>query len=119
MSLADAYATVIREEKSDIKRLIAFMKSRGHLSLLPQVVRILERDPIDESKPVALIAKEGDAKKFASEIREALSRLKVAGEPTISVDPRIVGGYTLRAGSQLVDRSFRSALISIYQKTIS
>jgi len=114
MSLANAYAKVLRDvPEKDIpaylKKLVAFMKSRGHLSLLPQVVRILEREPAGGGEPVAVVAKEADAKKFAAELRGA----------RVIVDPRAVGGYTLRTGSQLIDKSFRSALIAIYQKTVS
>lgn len=114
MSLANAYAKVLRDVPTKdvpayLPRVLAFMKGRGHLSLLPQVVRILEREPSDTGEAVAVIAKESDAKKFAEEIRGA----------RVVVDPRIVGGYTVRTGSRFVDRSFRSALIAIYQKTVS
>jgi len=114
MSLANAYARVLRDVperdvSAYLKKLMAFMKSRGHLSLLPQVVRILEREPSGGNEPVAVVAKESDAKKFAKEIAGA----------RVVVDPRAVGGYTLRTGSTLIDKSFRSALIAIYQKTVS
>ncbi len=114
MSLANAYAKVIRavpekDASAFVPGLVAFMQSRGHRSLLPQIVKILEREPASTDEPVAVIAKEADAKKFATQI----------GGARIVVDPRAVGGYTLRTGSQLIDKSFRSALISIYQKTVS
>ena len=114
MSLANAYAKVLRDvpEKdvpAYLPRVLAFRKERGHLSLLSQVVRILEREPSDAGEAVAVIANESDAKKYAQEI----------GGARVVIDPRIVGGYTLRANSRLVDRSFRSALISIYRKAVS
>ena len=122
MGLANAYAAVIREaeegkDTSDFsKKLIAFMKNRGHLSLLPQVLRILAREKADLHTPVITVAKESDAKKFAKPIREILSQLGVQEvESTVIVDSRAVGGYAVRANSRLVDKTFRSALISLYQ----
>ncbi len=125
MSLANAYAQVIREipegkASAFVPRLFAFMKSRGHLSLLPQVLRILERQPADASVPMVVVAKESDVKKFSSAIRETLAKLAPEEKThrTI-VDPRAVGGYSVRAGSRTIDRSFRSALVSLYRRSIS
>lgn len=122
MSLARAYAAVIAdaEEKKGtadfVKKLVALMKARGHLSLLPQIVRILDREQRDANVPVVTVAKEADAKKFAKPIHDALSKLGAeTKQHELFLDPQAVGGYTVRAGSRLIDKTFRSALISLYQ----
>ncbi len=124
MSLATSYAAVVRdvpetEASAFIPRLLAFMKSRGHLSLLSEIVRILEREPSERNQAVVTVAKEGDLKKFGGEIKAALLKIGMEGSvPKVIVDPRVLGGYSVRTESKLVDKSFRNALVSIYQNTI-
>jgi len=43
MNLAQNYARILRDGV-DAAKTLAYMKARGHLSLLPQVVRMLERE---------------------------------------------------------------------------
>ena len=123
MALADTYATIIRgvpQEKVSgyLPRLLAFMKARGHLSLLPTIVRILEREPND-TKVTVVVAREHDAKKFAQSISESLKLLGTEEKPLISVDPHIVGGHIVRTGSHVVDKSFRNALVQLYRKVVA
>jgi len=93
------------------------MKARGHISLLREVVRVLEREP-REPKARITLARESDASKLKGPLADHLSRLGIgAGESVVSIDPDMVGGYRIKAGNTLVDRSFRSALVSIYQHT--
>jgi len=123
MSLAHAYAKVIQEAelKGDTRAffntLIAFMKERGHLSLLREVVRVLEREP-RQPKAVVTVARESDIAKLKDRLAGHLADLGVGkGEEVVSVDPDMVGGYRITSGNTLIERSFRSALVSIYQNT--
>lgn len=124
MSLAHAYAEVIQAEEergpsagfSD--KLFAFMKSRGHISLIPHIARILDRLP-SRRRVIVTLTDENAEQKFSSEITQALVSLH-AGDMNkeIVIDPRIVGGFSVRAGNGIVDRTFRTALVSLYQNTI-
>lgn len=123
MSLVHAYAKVIQEaesrneSRSFFDTLIAFMKDRGHLSLLREIVRVLEREPREPQATITL-ARESDVSKLKNTFAKDLAHLHVEkGESVISIDPDMVGGYRVKAGNTLVDRSFRSALVSIYQRT--
>lgn len=124
MSLAGAYASIIRdvekrsEGKGFTEKLLSLMRTRGHLSLLPSIVKILENEPI-EATVTLTVAHEADLKNFASEIKQALTELHGEGESQkIIVDPRAVGGYAIRSGSKIIDNTYRTALVSLYQKTI-
>ena len=88
MSLASNYAAVLKD--LDSKKVVSYMKSKGHLSLLPQVVRILEREkPRPESVTI-----------------------------TAQDDPRIVGGTITLKGFTLIDASYRKALVQIYKNAV-
>lgn len=123
MSLANTYAKVIQEAegkpnaKSFGDSLIAFMKAKGHMALLPQIVRILSRTPERETAVITVRDAE-DAKKYKKEIDATLSELGVKGSHRISTDKRLVGGYSVRAEGKLVDKSFRSALVTLYQNSV-
>lgn len=124
MSLANAYASVINETPQELQnadfalKLLAFMRARGHMSLLSEIVQILENKP-KEADAVVTVAHGADLKEFASEIKSALSTLGAdAKTHRTIVDARAVGGYSVRAGSQIIDNTFRTALVDIYQKTV-
>lgn len=124
MSLSHAYAKVIQnaEQKGEgdsfLSKLISFMQSRGHMSLLGEIVRILEREPAAAKASVTL-ARESDASKFKDTLAQHLQTLGVGkDEYTLTLDPKMVGGYRINAGGKLIDKSYRSALVSIYQKAV-
>ena len=123
MSLADTYAKVIQEAegKSNLKTfgdsLIAYMKAKGHTAIIPQIVRILSRAP-ERGTAIVKVRDAGDAKKYKKEIDATLSELGATGKHSIIEEPRLVGGYSVRAGGKLVDKSFRSALVTLYQQSV-
>jgi len=119
MNLARTYAAVFAElGPKHADRALAYMKSRGHLSLLSGVVRVLEREP-PRAGAVLTVAKESDAKRLSAPIAAALKSAGVAeSEMRTAVDPRAVGGFAVRTRSRLVDKSFRSALVDIYKKAV-
>lgn len=105
MSLASRYAQVLKDV--DVTKVLRYMKARGHLSLLPKVVRILEREPA--SGDTVVVAHEKDVTKYKKKFPES----------RVEVDEKIVGGYISRSGTSVVDASYRHALVSLYQKTIT
>lgn len=125
MSLAHTYAAVFREyarlgreDAPDI--LLAYMQKKGHLSLAPQVLRILEREATHQAHTTVLLAREGDAAHHRAEMQDALRRLEVSDtDRKVVIDDRLVGGFTVRTPSKMVDASIRSALINIYQNVLS
>ena len=119
MSLSHAYAQVVKDEGEKagfLKKFVEYLAMRGHTSLLPEIVRILGRDTRAKGAEVYL-ARESDHSKFKSEIRDALSALGEKDAATV-IDANMVGGFIVRAKSKVVDSSYRSALISIYQNAI-
>lgn len=102
MSLASNYATLLKT--LDVKKVLAYMKQKGHLSLLPQVTRLLKRERVEGE--TVIVAHEKDAQKhLRSDLR-------------VIVDPSIVGGFIHRKGSKLVDNSYRKALVEIYKNAV-
>ncbi len=119
MSLSQAYAQVIREkgdESGFLKKVAEFMKSKGHLVLFPEILRILMRDPQRKGAAV-YVARAADERKFAGEIKAAIRDVGET-DADIVIDQRIVGGFLVRGKSKVIDQSYRSALVSMYQKTL-
>lgn len=100
MNLIQNYASVLTGG-ADPKRTLALMKQKGHLSLLPQVVKVLEREKSEGE--VMVVANEKDAKGFKG---------------NVVVDSRIVGGYLKRSGSKIIDATYRKALVEIYKNAV-
>lgn len=105
MNLAAQYARVAPHV--DTKKFVAYLKKRGHLQLLPQVVRLLERErPVTD---VVVVSEEADVQEFTKKFPGA----------RIVVDPKIVGGYAVTGKGKVVDRTYRTALVNLYQKITS
>lgn len=98
MTLAHNYATVLKDG-SKVAQVLAHMKAKGHLSLLPQVVRILSREI--HTGEVVTVAHEKDATHFK--------------HAKVVIDPRVVGGHIHRNGSTVTDASYRTALVTLYK----
>lgn len=101
MTLAHNYALALKD--MDVGKVVAYMKERGHVSLLPRVVRIMERN-----------ARSGDALTVAKQEDVAGARKRFS-EADVSVDPRIVGGFLLRRKGRVIDATYRKALVNIYK----
>ncbi|MBX9765049.1 F0F1 ATP synthase subunit delta [Patescibacteria group bacterium] len=123
MSLSHAYAAIIQDAeekglgKPFAEKLIRYMKAKGHLSLLSQVVRISGRVS-KKGDATVLVSKKADADKYKSGINSALKALSVQDSKIVE-DERIVGGYVVRAKGKIVDNSFRSALVSLYRSIVN
>lgn len=122
-SLINRYTRVILDalqngsSKQFAEQLVAYMKARGHSSLLPAVMRRVEREAAQNSSGVVTLARADDAEKFASNIAASLENLQTtAAGYRVRVDPALVGGYSVRANGKLVDRSYRTALVNLYQR---
>lgn len=116
------YAALIRDaiqngaSKDFVTSFLNYLKVRGHQSLLPAVLRRLERENVGTSDVVVSLAKASDAKKFAPALASALSQLGAEkSEYRVVEDGALVGGYTVKAGGKIIDRSYRTALVTLYQ----
>jgi len=105
MNLAQRYATVLKSV--DAKKVLAYMKHKGHLSLLPKVLRALEREP--EGGDRVVVAHEKDVSKLKKKYPDA----------RVDVDQKLVGGFIARSGSTVTDASYRHALVQLYHHTIN
>lgn len=105
MTTPTHYATVLREG-ADAEKTIAYMKAKGHLSLLPRIVALMERQKTSDSTVV--VAREEDVAHAKKEHPEA----------DIVVDPQIVGGMLVRKGSVLLDATYRRSLVEIYKSAV-
>ncbi|MFQ5541178.1 MAG: hypothetical protein ACE5F4_02955 [Candidatus Paceibacteria bacterium] len=105
MSLTSSY-TALLKGGVDPDRVLAYMKTKGHLPLLPRIVSALERAP--DSHYRVIVADERAANAARAEHPDA----------AVSVDSRIVGGTLTRKGTTLTDKTYRRALVRIYQEAL-
>ncbi len=105
MNLVQCYAQVVKEV--DTKKVLAYMRARGHLSLLPKVLKHLAREP--EKSDLVVVAHSADVAKMKKKFPDT----------RIDVDEKLVGGYIARRGTVVTDASYRHALVTLYQNTIT
>lgn len=94
------------------------LRAHGHSALLPGILRAALRE-IEESKegtlPRVTVAKTGTEQSFKTKIAEALAELRAGDEFITHVDETIVGGFIAEHNHTIIDRSYKSALVSLYR----
>lgn len=122
MSLADAYAQGLHRAVTNgtaagkaTDALVAVLKHEGKLALLPGIKRAYERliYKTTQSTPTLTIAHAHDEAASKKAIGEA------AHHATVTIDTTLIGGFVFRNGSTRIDRSYKSALVSMYRSITS
>jgi F0F1-type ATP synthase delta subunit len=101
-----------------VESLIALLKRRGHLALLPKIIRSIQELGIRAEKESGLLVTLGDhahLKRFEAEIEATAKEVfGDASSRSVSVDPTLVGGFVLKRGDVRVDASYKRHLISFF-----
>ncbi len=125
MTLADAYARALvacaTARPDDAAALVAALRAslarRGHLRLLPSIIRACERllQFRALSQPRLVLARPDDATALEKEISAACAALGLSGAPALrEMDPTLIGGFVLTDGARRWDTSHKRALIALY-----
>jgi len=115
--------------KSDVEldRIAAQFRSllekRGHLALLPAVVRELEKlfsQRNNVTELVIRVAKLTDTESLRDTIEADIRTLNATEFPRrILVDETLIGGYETRAHGQRIDRTYKRSLLTLYTNLIT
>ena len=93
------------------------LKKHGHSALFPSILRGVLR--VIEAKPAATavvtVAKAEDLATYRQAIDASLKQLNAEGEVNETIDDSIVGGYIVSANNQMLDKSFKHQLVSLYR----
>jgi F0F1-type ATP synthase delta subunit len=95
------------------------LKTRGHERLWSQILKVSAREleaKLARVTPQLSVAKAGSTSE--ADVKAALVTLGAARETAYdtSVDETLVGGFSLRVGGRLLDKSYKRALITLYEK---
>jgi len=100
------------------ERMCIYLKEKGHFSLLPAIVRELEK--ITRTRGVQAmctvrVAQEKDLETFQNEIANAITSLKATELPrNVIFDNTLIGGYEVRAKGVRFDRTYKRSLLNLY-----
>ncbi|MDP2648574.1 MAG: F0F1 ATP synthase subunit delta [Patescibacteria group bacterium] len=104
--------------KEAVQRMHSLLVSRGREGLMPRIARALKR--LAEQKRAARsitlsVAREGDLRHAHREAKDVLSKMGAqSSDVTEAVDSSLTGGWRMEGRETLVDASFKSQLISLY-----
>jgi F0F1-type ATP synthase delta subunit len=107
-----------KKEEKYLENFLNILRSRGHISLLPKVVRELEAlGEARESQTLLKVARESDQARYKEEIDAELSGLgKNRDDLRVEEDDTLVGGYALVTKDRLVDKTHKRYLLELYRK---
>lgn len=95
--------------KEAVTKIHTALRERGRAALMPAVGRAFERLAQREAlknRSVLVVARKADEQKARKE--------SGANDAELNVDETLIGGWKLFDRGQLVDQSWKSALLSIY-----
>jgi len=127
--MKNAYVTALNDcllagmpVETALTELRAVLDKRGHARLWPQIMKATYRIlsvKLKRREPAVTVAKEGGVDEAA--IKAALERLGVAAATpyATTIDPSLVGGFTLRVKDTLLDASYKRSLKNLYERIIS
>lgn len=93
------------------------MNARGHIRLLPSVLRtvVRERTASRAQRTVVRVANQAAYEAQQQDITTALAALAAHETPTVVTDDSLIGGYQVEANYQRVDSSYKQLLTSLYR----
>jgi F0F1-type ATP synthase delta subunit len=101
-----------------LERFRALLTERGHLRLLPAILRELEKLHVQREDPDTVhvhVATDADAQRYAEAIAKDVEALRASGHKhNLLVDDTLVGGYEVRTGGARIDRTYKRALLTLY-----
>jgi F0F1-type ATP synthase delta subunit len=125
-SYAQALEIALRKKSEDVqaqlvKNFLVILRSRGHQKLLPNIVHELEKRLTREQESVKILfAREEDKIRYKENIQADLLEIaKEKEEQSQEIDEKLVGGYRVETKNILIDRSYKRALIDLYQKLLA
>lgn len=108
------------QEQSEIaERFLALLEKRGHVKLLPKILRALTLRDLkeqDEAGIKVVLASPAHLTRFTSDIARAEDAVFGGKkERKIKIDSSLVGGFVLEKGGLRFDASFKRKLLSLFK----
>lgn len=104
-------------------RFRSLLEEKGHLALLPAVIRELEKlftQRNNAAELVIRVANTSDAETLKEKIIADIQSLGATALPTrVLVDETLIGGYEVRANGQRIDRTYKRSLLTLYTNLIT
>lgn len=108
--------------KNAVESLSLLLEREGRMNLLPRIKGALARIASREAsrRNISLsVAREKDIRSALKEVAPLLVQMEAARDGVVTnVAPELIGGWRLEGRNQLVDKSFKNQLLSIYKNVI-
>lgn len=107
-----------------VRAMRDMLVASGREALMPRIGRAFSILAVRESGKrdiIVTVARESDARSALKEAKSAIESLGIeigAADLKTRVDETIVGGWRLEGSEILVDRSYKSALLSMYDSAV-
>ncbi|HEV3245321.1 MAG TPA: F0F1 ATP synthase subunit delta [Candidatus Paceibacterota bacterium] len=108
------------QPKKALHALVESLKVKGREALLPRIARAFERlaqREMHKNAVVMSVAKEKDVHAGKRDAKELLETIGAESKDVeVRIDEDLIGGWRLEGRGMLVDRSFKKALLQMYNR---
>jgi len=109
------------ELDATLERFFALLKGKGHVTLLPHILREIERysELLKSRDSVTITTPAPASSEHIEQIQKSFAEYGVgAGELVKSLDTYLVGGFTIKTRDLRIDASFKRQLLDLYQQSL-
>ena len=109
------------EQGAILERFFALLKGKGHLTLLPHILRELDRyaDLMKTRESVTVTTPAPASNEHIEQIQKGFTEYGVGdGELVQKLDTYLVGGFTVKTRDLRIDASYKRQLLDLYQATL-
>ncbi len=119
---AKNYAQVILSlGESKLDQVIVHLKKKGLISLLPAILKEIERTlkKREKNERVVLTSAQPLSEAKLKEVKHQHPELFVHHSTVNSTESGLIGGYRIQCGHKVLDVSYKKALFDLYQKIVT
>lgn len=123
LALALALAGKTGQELEDtLVRFFSLIKEKGHLALLPHILRELDRyaSLLSARESVTITTPAPASPEQVANIKKEFREYGIGeAELVQNLDTFLIGGFTLRTKDMRIDASYRNQLLRLYQQSLN
>ena len=104
-----------------LKRFFTLLKSKGHLTLLPHILRELDRYThlMSAREGVTITTPVPASAEHIEEIQQSFAEYGVGeAELVKKLDSYLIGGFTVKTRDLRIDASYKRQLLDLYQQSL-
>ncbi|MCE9644259.1 F0F1 ATP synthase subunit delta [Candidatus Parcubacteria bacterium] len=110
-----------KELDATLERFFVLLKEKGHVTLLPHILRELDRysELLKTRDSVTITTPTPASPEHVEQIKKSFAEYGVGEQALVkALDGYLIGGFTIKTRDLRIDASFKRHLLDLYQQSL-